>query len=184
MGFHTFDADRAAALESVDRYQWCSAEELRSQVAPHGNARLADLGSGTGFYTDVVAPYAGQVYAVDLQSEMHALYEQKGVPENVSLVRAPVETLPFADNSLDAAFSTMTYHEFSGDDAVAELGRVLRPGGRLVTVDWSNNGQGAAGPPLDQRHGLAHPVAAVQEVGFTVDYAASRAETFVCRARR
>ena len=184
MGFHTFDTGRAEDLESEDRYRWCSAEELRSQVAPDERARIADLGSGTGFYTDVIAPHAGRVYAVDLQSEMHARYKQKGVPETVSLVRASVEDLPFPDDSLDAAFSTMTYHEFSGDAAIDELARVLRPGGRLVTVDWSANGQGAAGPPLDERHELGHPVAALQRAGFTVDHAVSRTETFVCRARQ
>jgi ubiquinone/menaquinone biosynthesis C-methylase UbiE len=184
MGFHTFDADRAESLEADDRYRWCSAEELRAQVAPHSEAQLADLGSGTGFYTDTVAPQAGHVYAVDIQPEMHAVYEQKGLPENVSPVRAPVEDLPFEDDALDGAFSTMTYHEFSGADAMAELARVIRPGGRLVTVDWSANGEGAAGPPLDERHGLDHHVSELQAAGFTVAHAVTRTETFVCRVRR
>lgn len=184
MGFHTFDPDRIDRLEADDRYRWCSGEELLTQVAPDEEATIADLGSGTGFYTDVVAPHAGTVYAVDVQPAMHDRYRQNGLPPNVRPVNAAVETLPFDDDTLDGAFSTMTYHEFSGADVVAELARVLRPGGRLVTVDWTKHGAGRRGPPLEERHDLGHAVSALQEAGFVVDHAVSRTETFVCRARQ
>ncbi len=184
MGFHTYDADRAGQLEDETRFQWCSSEELLTLVGPHKDATIADLGSGTGFYTDIVAPHAGTVYAVDVQPEMHEYYEQKGHPDNVKLVTSSVEELPLEDDVLDAAFSTMTYHEFSGEDSMHELARVLRPGGSLVTVDWSSNGTGQTGPPLDERHNLGHAVSALADAGFTVDHAVSRTETFVCRARR
>ncbi len=184
MGFHTYDADRADQLEDPDRFRWCSSEELLNLIAPHDGMTVADLGSGTGFYTDIVAPHAGTVYAVDSQSEMHEYYEGKGIPDNVTTVNALVEDLPFDDNSLDAAFSTMTYHEFSGEESMQELARVLRPNGRLVTVDWRSGGLGQSGPPVDERHDLGHAVTALTEVGFTVDHATSRTETFVCRGRR
>jgi ubiquinone/menaquinone biosynthesis C-methylase UbiE len=184
MGFHTYDADRADQLEDQERYQWCSREELLALVAPHEGATVADLGSGTGFYTDVVAPHADEVYAVDVQQEMHEYYERKGRPANVTSVNASVEELPFDDDSLDAAFSTMTYHEFSGPESMAELARVVRPGGRLVTVDWSSNGPGETGPPLAERHDLGHVVSALNDAGFAVARASDRTETFVCQARR
>jgi ubiquinone/menaquinone biosynthesis C-methylase UbiE len=184
MGFHTYDADRADQLEDEERFRWCSREELLTLVAPNEGSTIADLGSGTGFYTDVVTPYAEEVYAVDVQPAMHEYYEQKGRPANVTPVNASVEELPFDDSSLDAAFSTMTYHEFSGTESMAELARVLRPGGRLVTVDWSSRGAGETGPPRDERHDLGHAVSALSDAGFTVDHAVSRTETFVCRARR
>ena len=184
MGFHTFDADRAAQLDRDRRYRWCSAEELHAQVTPHEGATIADLGSGTGFYTDAIAPDAGTVYAVDIQSGMHERYRERGLPATVELVQADIGALPFETDALDGAFSTMTYHEFSGPEAVAELARVLRPGARLVTVDWSRHGAGESGPPRDQRHDLGHVTAAVTEAGFTVEHAVTRTETFVCRARR
>jgi ubiquinone/menaquinone biosynthesis C-methylase UbiE len=184
MGFHTFDPEGAERLEDPSRYRWCSAEELLTLLAPHEGAAIADLGSGTGFYTDDVARHAGSVYAVDVQPEMQAHYEAKGLPENVRPVTAEVIDLPFAADALDAAFSTMTYHEFAGEAAMRELARVIRPGGRLVTVDWSSAGSRVTGPPLDQRHDLGHVVSAKTAAGFTVDRAVSRTETFVCRARR
>ncbi|MFB6301621.1 MAG: class I SAM-dependent methyltransferase [Haloferacaceae archaeon] len=183
MGFHTFDPDRAAMLEEADRYRHCSRAELHALVAPHGEMVLADLGSGTGFYTDDIAPYVGQCYGVDVQSEMHDLYHEKGVPEAVDLVTASIADLPFADDALDCAFSTMTYHEFADDAAFDELSRVLRPGGRLVTVDWSAEGEGEAGPPRAERYDLGNAIRHHLDGGFTIERAETRPETFVCAAR-
>jgi len=75
MGHHTFDAGRAASLEEPERrYSVLSAEELRWALDCSPEDVVVDLGSGTGFYTDDVAPHAGAVYAVDLQPEMQTYY--------------------------------------------------------------------------------------------------------------
>jgi ubiquinone/menaquinone biosynthesis C-methylase UbiE len=185
MGFHTFDADGADRLEdAAARYRHCSREELHALVSPHSGMALADLGSGTGFYTDDLAPHVDRLYAVDVQTAMHDRYREKGVPAAVELVAADAVDLPFADGALDAVLSTMTFHEFADPDAVREVGRVLRPGGRLVTVDWDRNGAGEAGPPRDETYALADAVRLQADAGFVVERAESRPETFVCVARR
>jgi len=185
MGFHTFDAARADKLERPERrYRFLSAEELVGALDLDGDEAVADLGSGTGFYTDDVALHAGHVHAVDVQAAMHDYYREKGVPENVDLVASGVADLPFADGALDAAFSTMTYHEFAGDDALAEVARVLAPGGRLVVADWAATGRGDAGPPLDERFDAATAAGALRDHGFGVDREAVRPETFLLEATR
>lgn len=178
MGFHTYDADRAAALDDPERFRHCSAEELLGALRPATSETVADLGSGTGFYTDVVAGHVDRVYAVDVQPVMHDHYRRKGVPEGVTPMTAEIETLPLSADALDAVVSTMTYHEFAGDAALDELARVLAPGGRLVTVDWSAAG-GDAGPPTDERFALGEAVRAVEDAGFRTVRADSRTETFV-----
>jgi ubiquinone/menaquinone biosynthesis C-methylase UbiE len=144
---------------------------------------LADLGSGTGFYTDDFAPRVETCYAVDVQEEMHDRYREKGIPENVELVTAEVSDLPFDDGSVDAAVSTMTYHEYATDEAMAELKRVLRPGGRVVAVDWDANGELAGGPPAEGRYDLAHAVELHADHGFVVERAETRPETFLFAGR-
>ncbi len=180
MGHHTFDASRADTLEKAGRrYRFVSAEELLWALDVSPDDAVADLGSGTGFFTDDVAPHAGEVHAVDVQEEMHEYYREKGVPENVDLVTSDVSDLPFDDDALDAAFSTMTYHEFASDDALAAVRRVLTPGGRLVVVDWAATGTGENGPPVDERYGADEAAAALREAGFTVEHEAVRPETFL-----
>ncbi len=178
MGFHTFDVERAERLEDPDRYRWVSAEELIDAVDPAGDDVVADLGSGTGFYTDDVAPHVGSVYAVDLQPEMHEFYREKGTPGHVEFVESDVADLPLEDDTLDAAFSTMTYHEFASDDAIDELARVLRSGARLIVFDWSGDGDGEAGPPVEERFSVDDAIVALDAAGFDVVSATTRTETF------
>jgi ubiquinone/menaquinone biosynthesis C-methylase UbiE len=184
MGFHTFDVDRADALDDPGRYRFCSREELLALLDPAPTDVVADLGSGTGFYTDDVAPFVGTLYAVDVQREMHDRYREKGLPPAVEPVTAEVADLPFADDALDAAVSTMTYHEFATDASLAELARVVRPGGRVVTVDWSARGDGADGPTTAERYDLGHAVSAFGDAGFSATDAVERRETFACVVRR
>ncbi|MFC7139889.1 class I SAM-dependent methyltransferase [Halosimplex aquaticum] len=180
MGYHTFDADRADKLENAQqRYQFLSAEELLWALSPEGDETVADLGSGTGFYTDDVAPAVNHVYAVDIQDAMHDYYREKGVPENVDFLTTQVSDLPLDGNSIDAAFSTMTYHEFASDDALTEIQRVLKSEGRFVVVDWAATGTGDEGPPLDERFTATDASDALRELGFRVEHEAVRPETFL-----
>ena len=178
MGFHTFDAEQADRLERPDRYRWVSAEELVGPLIETDAAVVADLGSGTGFYTDDVAAHVETVYGVDVQSEMHEHYREKGVPGNVELVASDVADLPLADGELDGAVSTMTYHEFASPEAIGEVARVLRADGRLVVFDWSADGDGDRGPPVDERFSVSDARELLTEAGFDVERAEARTETF------
>ena len=180
MGHHTFDADGADKLERPERrYRFLSTEELLWALAPSSEDTVADLGSGTGFFTDDVAPHASEVYAVDIQEAMHEYYEEKGVPGNVKLVTTGIEDLPFEDGSLDATFSTMTFHEFASDDALAEIRRVLGSPGRLVICDWTATGTEENGPPLDERYTADAAAEALCDHGFGIEHQFSRSETFL-----
>ncbi|WP_435102600.1 class I SAM-dependent methyltransferase [Halarchaeum sp. P4] len=180
MGYHTFDAAKASKLEdAARRYRYISREELLWALDVNGTETVADLGSGTGFYTDDVAPQVESVYGVDLQAEMHEQYREKGLPENVELVESDVVDLPFDDDTLDAAFSTMTYHEFASEQALEEIARVVRPNGRLVVADWSADGDGEAGPPLEERYDGDAVVTELRDVGFEIEFWATRRETFL-----
>ncbi len=182
MAFHTYPVSRADNLEDEGRYRYCSREELLGYLALAGDETVADLGSGTGFYTDDVAPYVATVYAVDVQPEMHDYYRGKGVPENVRLVTAAVADLPFAAGDLDAAFSTMTYHEFATPEALATVRRALASGGCLVTVDWTARGEGESGPPVKERFDADEAATALADAGFEVVRVEERVETFVAVA--
>lgn len=178
MGFHTFDPERADRLDDESRFRYCSREELLQYLPRGEDATVLDLGSGTGFYSDEIAPFVGRLLAVDLQSEMHHLYRDDGVPENVHLVTASADDLPFADATVDGAFSTMTFHETTTPESLADLNRVLDSGGQFVVVDWSREGDGESGPPVTERFDAERARELLTDAGFTVETAVERSETF------
>ena len=180
---HTFDPAMADRLEDAARYRYCSREELLALLEPDAGDLIADVGSGTGFYTRDVAPHADRVLGVDVQPAMHDRFREAGVPKNASLVSGSAGALPLADACLDGALTTMTFHEIATDGALAELGRVLVPGGRFVAVDWSSEGEAEAGPPIDDRQSAESAAAMLDAAGFSVGRARERPETFVVVAQ-
>ena len=182
MNQHTFDPSSAEKLEDTDRYRYLSRDELVGALELTGEQRVVDLGSGTGFYTREVAPYAKTVHAVDLQTEMHEFFRDAGIPDNVELVTAGIDDMPLDDDTQDVAYSTMTFHEFVSDVALVELKRVLEPGGTVVVADWSATGEGERGPPLEGRYTAAEAKSALESAGFEVKSARERPETFFVTA--
>lgn len=184
MGFHTYPVERAEDLEDPSRYRYCSREELVEMLAVEDDDIVADLGAGTGFYTRDVAPFVETIVAVDVQHDMGQIHRRHGLHDATRLVTAHVSSLPFADESLDAAFSTMTHHEYADAETLAEIARVLRPGGRLVTVDWSVEGTGDSGPPTEERFAPGQVAAQLEAAGFTIEATHDRPETLAVVAKR
>lgn len=178
--FHPADAD---SLEDTERYRFLSRDELVGSLALEPEDVVADIGSGTGFYTREVAPFVSRLYAVDMQSTMHGAFREHGVPENVTLVLGKADSLPFESKSLDRVYATMTFHEFD-QDGTTELFRVLRSGGRLVLADWSASGSGERGPSLEVRADVRTASETVGRAGFEILDAWSRPETFRIVAER
>lgn len=178
---HTFDPGSAASLEDLDRFRYLSRDELVAAIDVETDSTVADIGSGTGFYTREIAPFVGKLYAVDLQDEMHDKFVEEQIPSNVELVLSPAASLPFETGTIDAIYSTMTFHEVS-NAAPAEFDRVLGPGGRLVIADWSSGGAGERGPPLGERTNADGAAKALEAVGFSVESTSERPETFMLEA--
>ena len=181
MGFHTFDPAETARLEDPSRFRFCSREELLQYLPRDG--QVLDIGSGSGYYTDEIAPFVAGVVALDLQPAMHEQYQTRGLPDNVRTVAGDAETLPLTDNSLAGAFSTMTYHESASPVAATELARVLVPDAPAVIVDWSSKGQRESGPPLAERYSATQARERLTAAGVRVDHATERSETFHLVAR-
>jgi ArsR family transcriptional regulator len=98
---------------------------------------VGDLGCGTGQLTETVAPYVKQVVAVDSSPDMlDAARARVGAADNVDLRQGDLENLPLAAGELDAAMLSLVLHYAPAPGkALAEVARVLRPGGRALVVD-------------------------------------------------
>src|SRR5215212_4458235 len=93
---------------------------------------VGDLGCGTGQLTDTIAPYVKQVIAIDSSVDMlDAARARVSGASNVDLRQGDLENLPVGPGQLDAAMMSLVLHYApSPAKALAEVARVLRPGGR------------------------------------------------------
>ena len=97
--------------------------------------RLLEIGAGTGA-NFAHYPEGADVAATELSIEMLRRARTKHRGGNVTLVQSPAERLPFADATFDAALSTLVLCSVESiGDALAELRRVVRAGGRVVLVE-------------------------------------------------
>jgi ArsR family transcriptional regulator len=98
---------------------------------------MGDLGCGTGQLTETIAPYVKRVVAVDASQDMLDAARQRVVAaSNVDLRRGELENLPIDNGHLDAAVLSLVLHYSPAPArALAEVARVLRPGGRVLVVD-------------------------------------------------
>jgi len=98
-------------------------------LAAQPGERILDLGCGDGQLTRRIAATGAVVTGVDASPQMVAAACSRGIVA----VEAAAESLPHADTSFDAVFSNATLHWIRDQDAMmAEVRRVLKPGGRFV----------------------------------------------------
>ena len=113
---------------------------------------VADLGCGTGEATAMLAPVVHRVIAVDHEQAMlDATQARLGDHDTVDLRLGALTALPIADDAVDCALVMLVLHHVADvAGALREVGRVLRPGGRLVLLDMTRHDREA------YRHRMGH----------------------------
>jgi len=103
-------------------------------VPVSAEATVLDLGAGTGKLTRVLADRYARVIALEPLAELRAILEER-VPQADPLAGL-AEAIPLPDASVDAVFAGQAFHWFANEVALAEIARVLRPGGVLARL-WN-----------------------------------------------
>jgi ubiquinone/menaquinone biosynthesis C-methylase UbiE len=138
-----FDAERSldrGFFEDYDRRRRATEGHIRGELAkiPLEGKRVLEIGLGHGTESQLLAERAGQYVGVDLTREslrrVRRRFDVFGL-ERPALGRSAGERLPFADDSFDVVFSHgVIHHSPRIAEIVAELHRVLKPGGRAVVM--------------------------------------------------
>lgn len=114
-------------------------ERLREVLGPEPGETVLEVGPGTGYYSFELAGWvgpSGRIELFDVQQEMldHVMRRagERGYG-NLTPTRGDAAALPYPDSSFDAVVLTTVLGEITDQSsAMAEIARVLRPGGRLV----------------------------------------------------
>lgn len=129
---------RAGRGERMERVHRPTGEQAIARMQVERDARILDLGCGTGWATRLFAEQAteGHVIGVDVADEMIRMAESASVHyPNLEYHLASAENLPFADGYFSHAFSMESIYYYENMlRALEEVRRVLRHGGLFVTV--------------------------------------------------
>jgi arsenite methyltransferase len=129
--------------EGFSRDGWQQPERVIAALGLEPGDRVADLGSGSGYFTlhlaNAVGP-EGRVYAVDVDEEMNEYLRERvrqAGAANVEIVLGRFDDPLLPDGGIDLVLTVDTYHHI--DDRPAyfrELQRDLAPGGRVAVIDY------------------------------------------------
>lgn len=134
-----FGAHAAAYATSAVHAKGASLGRLVELVRPQGDWQALDIATGAGHTAAAFAPHVAHVTASDVTNEMleetRKLAAAKGLA-NLETATADAETLPFEDARFDLVTCRIAAHHFPDVPRfVAEVKRVLKPGGTFALVD-------------------------------------------------
>jgi ubiquinone/menaquinone biosynthesis C-methylase UbiE len=116
-----------------------ATELLKKRLAPRCGEHILEVGPGVGHHAIGIAPVLGSggvLVIVDIQQPMLDTVRRRAVAEgitNIILTRADAQNLPYRDATFDGAYLSAVLGEVANrGQALRELRRVLKPGGRLV----------------------------------------------------
>jgi len=126
------------ALRKVFNDDALRARAVSRLIDPH--LVVADIGTGTGILAIELARLGVRVVAVDDSSRMIDAARSKTEAEpdlQIEFRHGEASALPLSDGEVNAAFAHMVLHYLpSPSEAIAEMARVVAPGGTVVTVDF------------------------------------------------
>lgn len=137
-------------------------ERLATWLEVRPGMRVADLGAGDGTYAVALARRvgpAGQVYATELGAERLADIRRAAARAeltNIVVIEGAVSRTNLPDACCDAVLSRLVYHHLTDPAAInADILRALRPGGRLLILDFEPGGlmDWIRRPETADRHG-------------------------------
>jgi len=131
------------AYQGIDRDQWQQPDKVIAALQIREGAQIADLGAGGGYFTFYLAKATGpqgKVYAVDIDKGTNELIAEKAKKDgvdNVETILATAEDPLLPKSGVDLILTSNAYHHI--DNRVvyfSNLGKYLKPGGRIVIIDF------------------------------------------------
>jgi len=167
---HQNSAAYIALLEDPARDAYQRPREVVTALRLKEGERIADIGSGAGYFSLRFASHVGGrgvVYAVDISPEMiahlDARIKQAGV-KNVRTILAKPDD-PLLPGEVDRFFICDTWHHIADHARYLDLmKKALSPGGQVIIVDYKKDAAG--GPPPEMRIAQDEVVREFERSGF------------------
>jgi len=158
-------AEYAKILEDPQRDVWQLPHDVILALGLNPSEAIADIGAGSGYFTRRFARHAKKVYAVDIDAKLLEMV-RKNAPANVETVLAAPDDPKLPDSSVDTIFFCDVLHHIENRPAYyAKLAKALKPGGRIVNIDFHKKPT-PFGPPEAMRLSEDEVIREFQAAGF------------------
>jgi SAM-dependent methyltransferase len=144
-------ADGAGYERTMGKWSRLAGEVFLDWVKPASGLRWIDVGCGNGAFTELLAERCApaEIQGVDPSEEQLAFARSRHRAGIAQFRQGDAMALPFADNSFDAAAMALVIFFIPEPGAgVAEMARVVRPGGPVASYAWDIEGGGFPHEPL------------------------------------
>lgn len=155
-----------AQRQDAQRDVWQKPDQVVHALGIGKSEVIADIGAGTGYFARRFAPLAERVYAVDIDPEVLKIATGKA-PANLEPVLARADDPKLPDNSIDTVFFCNAFHHIDNrEDYLNKLAKALRPGGRVVIIDFFKKPL-PVGPPVAMKLSEQEVIEQLKRAGFT-----------------
>jgi SAM-dependent methyltransferase len=129
----------AKVLEDPSRDAWQKPHAVVMALDLKPTDTVADIGAGSGYFARRFALHAGRVYAVDIDEKLLAMV-RSNAPANLETIVAVSDNPHLPQQSIDMIFFCNVLHHIENRPAYyVKLAKVLKPGGRIVVIDFYKN---------------------------------------------
>ena len=169
----------AKVLENPQRDAWQKPEDVLRALNLRRDEVIADIGAGSGYFTRRFASSAGRVFAVDIDPKLVEMV-RKNAPANVDAILAAPDDPRLPAGGVDTIFICDVLHHIGvdhGESAAKGIGaraayyqklaRALKPGGRIVIVDFYKK-ELPVGQPVSMKLSEEEVIAELKAAGFRV----------------
>ena len=157
----------AKVLEDPSRDEWQKPHDVVMALDLKPTDTIADIGAGTGYFARRFAQHAGTVYAVDIDEKLLDI-AQKNAPANLKTVLASADDPRLQERSINTIFFCDVLHHIENRPAYyTKLAKALKPGGRIVVIDFYKKDL-PVGPPPSMKLSDQEVIAEFRKAGFTL----------------
>jgi len=164
---HHSAEDYARFLEDPTRDVWQKPDKVVKTLKLSRTEAVADIGAGTGYFARRIARKAAKVYAVDIDPQLLETAKQNA-PANLEMIHSSPDDPKLPPQSVDTIFFCAVLHHIERRPAYyAKLDKALKPGGRIVIIDFYKRPT-PVGPPLEMKLSEEEVAAELKAAGFAL----------------
>lgn len=155
MSGQRFNPHKAYKLIDKKRYEQLPPEKVLAYLGIEKDDKVADLGSGNGFFTIPAAEKTkNTVYAIDIEPKMLNLLKERADERrinNIMYIESNLDHIKLEDHTVDKVIISLVIHEVPDiERTLSEMKRILKPNGKAMIIEWEAKAT-ESGPPLHER---------------------------------